>query len=58
MPVLEWRQAARVSLLSIVEYISDDNQDAAPRLKDDIEGKGAKLPARPKFYRAEHVPGR
>jgi len=55
--VLEWRQAARADLLAIVDYISDDNPDAAQRLKDDIETKVVKLPDHPKLYRAGRVPG-
>ncbi len=57
MLVLEWRQTARADLLAIVDYISDDNPDAAQRLKDDIEAKAAKLPEHPKLYRAGRVPG-
>ncbi len=30
MPFLEWRETARADLLAIVDYISDDNPDAAP----------------------------
>ena len=30
---LPWREAARADLLAIVDYISDDNPDAAQRLK-------------------------
>jgi toxin ParE1/3/4 len=55
--VLEWRQTARADLLAIVDYISDDNPDAAQRLKDDIEAKATKLPEHPKLYRAGRVPG-
>ncbi|MEZ0470168.1 type II toxin-antitoxin system RelE/ParE family toxin [Luteimonas salinilitoris] len=55
MPVLEWHAAARVDLLAIVDYISDDNPDAAQRLKDEIEIKVSKLPAHPKLYRAGRV---
>ncbi|PJR10743.1 type II toxin-antitoxin system RelE/ParE family toxin [Sinorhizobium meliloti] len=54
---LEWRQTARADLLAILDYISDDNPDAAQRLKDDIEAKAAKLPEHPKLYRAGRVPG-
>jgi toxin ParE1/3/4 len=54
---LEWRQTAHADLLAIVDYISDDNPDAAQRLKDDIEAKAAKLPGHPKLYRAGRVPG-
>lgn len=37
MRVLEWREAARSDLLGIIDYISDDNPDAAQQLKDEIE---------------------
>lgn len=47
MPAVEWSSAARADLLAIVDYISDDNPDAAQRLKDDIETKAAQLPACP-----------
>ena len=57
MPVLEWRETARADLLAIVDYISDDNPDAAQRLKDEIEAKAAKLPEHPKRFRAGRVPG-
>lgn len=57
MLVLEWRQTARADLLAIVDYISDDNPDAAQRLKDDIETKVANLPEHPKLYRAGRVRG-
>jgi toxin ParE1/3/4 len=55
--VLEWRQIARADLLAIVDYISDDNPDAAQRLKDDIEARVAKLIEHPKLYRAGRVAG-
>lgn len=54
---LEWRQAARQDLLTIVDYISDDNPDAAQRLKDDIEANASALPGSPKMYRVGRVPG-
>jgi addiction module RelE/StbE family toxin len=57
VPVLDWREAARADLLAIVDYISDDNPDAAQRLKDDIEAKVAKLPMHPKLYRRGRVAG-
>jgi toxin ParE1/3/4 len=57
VPVLEWRETARADLLAIVDYISDDNQDAAQRLKDDIEVRVSKLPEHPKLYRAGRVAG-
>lgn len=40
-----------------VDYISDDNHDAAQRFKDDIEAKAAKLPSFPKLYRAGRIEG-
>ena len=57
MPVVEWRQTARADLLTIVDYISDDNPDAAQQLKDDIEAKVAKLAEHPKLYRPGRVAG-
>lgn len=54
---LEWREAARADLFAIVDYISDDNPDAAQRLKDEIEGKISKLPERPQLYRHGRVAG-
>jgi toxin ParE1/3/4 len=56
-PVLEWRETARADLLAIVDYISDDNPDAAQRLKDAIEAKASKLPEHPRLYRPGRVAG-
>ena len=50
-PHLEWRAQARADLLHFVEYIADDNPDAAQELKDEIESKTAKLPDHPKLYK-------
>ena len=36
---LEWKKQARADLFGIVDFISDDNPDAAQALKDDIEAK-------------------
>jgi toxin ParE1/3/4 len=55
--VLEWREAARADLLAIVDYISDDNPEAAQQLKDDIEARVARLPEHPKLYRPGRVAG-
>nr|WP_263458558.1 type II toxin-antitoxin system RelE/ParE family toxin [Brenneria tiliae] len=44
-------------MLAIVDYISDDNPDAAQRLKDDIESKAAKLAEHPRLYRPGRVEG-
>jgi toxin ParE1/3/4 len=57
VPALEWREAARADLLAIVDYISDDNPEAAQQLKDDIEAKVAKLVEHPKLYRPGRVAG-
>lgn len=57
MPAVEWSSAARADLLAIADYISDDNPDAAQRLKDDIETKAAQLPARPALYRPGRIAG-
>jgi addiction module RelE/StbE family toxin len=53
----EWREAARADLLVIVDYISDDNPDAAQRLKDEIEEKVSRLPDHPKLYKPGRVAG-
>lgn len=53
----EWRQAARADLRAIIEYISEDNPDAAQRLKDEIEAKVAGLREHPKRYRPGRVAG-
>jgi len=57
VPKVEWQELARADLLAIVDYVSDDNPDAAQHLKDDIEAKAAKLPEFPKLYRAGRVEG-
>jgi len=57
VPELEWLALARADLLAIVDYISDDNPDAAQRVKDDIEAKVAKLPDFPKIGRPGRIEG-
>ncbi len=57
MPELEWLELARADLLAIVDYISDDNPDAAQRVKDDIEAKAKKLPDFPKIGRPGRIEG-
>lgn len=57
MPVLKWQQVALADLLAIVDYISDDNPDAAQQLKDDIEAKASKLLIHPKSYRLGRIAG-
>ena len=54
---IDWRETARADLLAIVDYISDDNPDAAQALKDEIEGKVSLLSDRPKLYRKGRVAG-
>jgi len=57
VPELKWTEWARVDLLAIIDYISDDNPDAAQRLKDDIYAKASRLPEYPRLYRPGRVPG-
>ena len=57
MPKLEWLALARADLLAIVGYISDDNPDAAQRVKDDIEAKVLKLLDFPKIGRTGRIEG-
>ena len=57
MAAPEWREAARADLLAIVDYISDDNPDAAQQLKDEIEEKVSRLPEHPKRYKPGRVDG-
>jgi addiction module RelE/StbE family toxin len=52
---LEWLELARADLLGIVDYISDDNPDAAQRVKDDIQMKAEKLLTFPRIGRSGRV---
>ncbi len=54
---LEWKATAIADLLAIVDYISDDNPDAAQALKDEIEAKTSRLPDNPQIYRVGRVDG-
>ena len=54
---LEWKATAVADLLAIVDYISDDNPDAAQALKDEIEAKVSRLRERPRLYRVGRVQG-
>jgi len=54
---VEWKESARDDLLEIIDYISDDNPDAAQKLKDEIETKVAKLLSHPKMGRQGRVAG-
>ena len=57
MPELEWTALARTDLLEIIDYIADENPDAAQRVKDDIEMKAGKLPEYPKIGRPGRIEG-
>ena len=57
VPDLEWKASAVADLLAIVDYISDDNPDAALALMDEIQGKVEQLPAHPKRCRPGRVNG-
>ncbi len=54
---LEWKTSAIADLLAIVDYISDDNPDAAQALKDEIEAKTSRLPSNPQLHRVGRVDG-
>lgn len=51
MHKLAWKKQARADLLEIVQYIAQDNPDAAEKLADEIEAKAAKLRENPKLFR-------
>ena len=55
VPDLEWKATAIADLLAIIDYISDDNPDAAQALKDEIEAKTSRLPEHPQMYRVGRV---
>lgn len=57
MAALEWKETARTDLLAIIDYISDDNLDAAQRLKNHIEAKTSNLPSHPNMGRQGRIPG-
>jgi toxin ParE1/3/4 len=57
VPVLSWRKTARADLLAIVEYIADDNPDAAQALKDEIETRVSEVARFPQMYKLGRVAG-
>ena len=57
MPNLEWKATAVADLLAIIDYIADENPDAAQALKEEIENKTSCLPDNPKLYRTGRVDG-
>lgn len=54
---LEWTDIARADLLAIIDYISDDDPDAAQRLHDEVEFKTMKLREHPGLYKPGRVRG-
>lgn len=54
---LEWSELARQDLLAIIDYISDDNLDAAQRVKNSLERKAEKLLDFPQMGRLGRVEG-
>ena len=57
MHSLVWKKQARNDLLKIVEYIAEDNPDAAEKLADDIEAKAEKLRKHPNLFRVGRMHG-
>lgn len=57
VPDLEWTAAAAADLMAIVDYISDDNADAAFALMDEIEKKASDIPSQPRRGRPGRVDG-
>ena len=57
MPDPEWTVTAVADLLAIIDYISEDNPDAAQALKDEIEDKTSRLREHPRIYRVGRVDG-
>ena len=57
MRELEWKAMAVADLMAIVDYISDDNPDAAQALKEDIEAKTLRLRENPRLYRTGRMEG-
>lgn len=57
VPNLEWRATAVADVLAIVDYIADDNPDAAQIFKDEVEEKASLLPKSPQLYRVGRVDG-
>lgn len=57
MPVLEWRETARADLWAIMDYISDDNPNAAQQLKNEIETKVLALIEYPRLHKPGRVMG-
>jgi toxin ParE1/3/4 len=54
---IEWKSPAIADLLQIIDYVSDDNPNAAQALNDDIETKVANLAENPRLYKTGRVSG-
>jgi addiction module RelE/StbE family toxin len=54
---LEWRPLAEVDLLEILEYIGQDNPDAALELVQTIHTKAEGLRSRPTLHRVGRMHG-
>ena len=57
MRILEWKRVAVDDLLAIVDYISDENPDAAERLREKVEMCAMNLLNQPKLYKHGRVEG-
>lgn len=57
MPIPDWSSRAVGDLLAILEYIAEDNPDAAQALRDEILRKVDRLGVQPKLYRPGRVAG-
>lgn len=57
MPDPVWKDAARADLLAIIDYISDDNPDAALALLDEVEKRVARLAQQPRSGRPGRMSG-
>lgn len=56
MREIKWRQIALNDLLGIVNYIADDNPDAAQLLHDEVKLKVLALAENPFMYRTGRAP--
>jgi addiction module RelE/StbE family toxin len=52
---LEWSRTAYSDLINIIDYIADDNLEAAQKVKDDIESKANNLREFPEMGRPGRV---
>jgi toxin ParE1/3/4 len=57
MPEITWKAPAIADLMAIVDYISDDNPDAALALMAEVQGKVVQLRESPKRCRPGRVEG-